>query len=341
MVIKLSAADARNKAKSAKRVIENNLLREQELRKKLLQEKKFIDDGFDCQKYALYEAAINKKLQVELDLVFYYKRLVENGIKVIEIGLVRNKSANFQNSADEEALIREEILNLFDEFVKKLKSDPINSYSDLKYIRESNLRALQLVLDSEDRWERFIGDDKFFAEVSSITKDKLFFILEDINKKIRELKKLSRESVNVDLDDAFESNLIEGEYDWTSSDPDLDVISPTTEGNKFIVSWDSEVGGIFTNQVLLSYLGLTWLCTHRGQSFLQVLFGKISENADAGSSSIFLNFRLEKDGWHFINGVNSIFCCRPNDIVELLKYLKYTIDNLDISDESYSLRVSW
>jgi hypothetical protein len=356
MVTRFSASDARLKAEQAKKTFEEQRQIQKELKRKQVKERAAIRVGFKKQRETILSAAIDGNTEIEVDSVFLFRELVDFGVQVIEAGLVKRQPNREEeeegDSLDVDVLeiSKAKILECFDNFIDDAKSDLKVYYGGFQRFHRLNYDALYEAITSERSWSEFTGDDVYIEQVPDDIKARYRTHIEKINENIRAIRGLGIDYDNFedseDSEDYFgdsEDNgeLITGEYFFGDDDEELDVLRPSAEGNKLKIRWSSEHGSNFMNAPLLSDLGLAWLSTDRGQSLIEVVFYALSDAAENGKSNLELNFSLTKDGWYFLFYTRKIFCCMPDELVDIIAYENFTIDDTIATEKSYLIKVSW
>jgi len=345
MVTKLSASEARLKAESAQKARQNQITDEKKQRRLVAKEKALINKRYLIQRRQIISAAIEAKTEIEVDSVILFGELVSVGIQVIEVGVVKRQSSVIKNIVDVTKCdaIKNELLSLFDNFIADSKSDLKIYYNGFKDFHKLNYDALYEALNSNWDWSEFIGDDIFFEMVPDNVKSKFETHFSSINSKIKEFKRCKTIFI-VDYDDeveADEDNLISDEFFFSDKDNYVNILEPSIDGNFFKIKWISEAGSSFMNAPLLSDSGLAWLSTYRGQNLIESIFNALSDAAEQGKSSVKLDFSLTEDGWYFLFDGRKIYCCMPDEIVDIIEQENFTIDETLSTDNSYLIKVSW
>lgn len=346
MVTRFSASEARLKAESAQKARQNQIANEKIQRRLVAKEKALINKKYLLQRRQIISAAIEAKTEIEVDSVILFGELVSVGIQVIEVGVVKSQSSVIKNIIDVTKCdaIKKELLSLFDKFIDDSKPDLKIYYNGFKHFHKLNYDALYDALNSNWEWSEFIGDDIFFEMVPDDVKSKFETHFSSINSKIKEFKRCNTNFI-VEYDDddvqADEDNLISGEFYFSDQDNFIDILEPSIEGNFFKIKWISEVGSSFMNAPLLSDSGLAWLSTYRGQNLIESIFNALSDAAEQAKSSIKLDFSLTKDGWYFLSDGRKVYCCMPDEIVDIIEQENFTIDETLSTDNSYLIKVSW
>lgn len=342
MVTRFSASEARLKAEQAKKTFDEQRQRDKELKKLQAKERAVIRAGFDKQRNSVISAAIDGDREIEVDSVFLFRELVDSGVQVVEEGLVKRQAERKERviNVDELEKIKAEILDHFDKFIDVAKVDLKGYYGGFQRFHRLNYDALYEAINSEWSWSEFIGDDVYFEEVPDDLKAKYDDYFEKINEKIKQYKGVDDED-DEEYDDFDDDELITGEYCFSEDDEELDVLRPSAEGNKLKIRWTSERGITFMNAPLLSNVGLAWLTTFNGQKLIEGVFSALSDSAERGRSSLKLDFSLSKDGWYFVSGGQKIYCCMPDELVDIIERQSFNIDDTKATDKSYSIKVSW
>ena len=135
--------------------------------------------------------------------------------------------------------------------------------------------------------------------------------------------------------------MITGEYLFSDEDEEIDVIKQSVEGNKLKIRWATEAESTFMNYPLLSDVGLVWLSSYRGQNLIEEIFDSLSSAAEMGKTNLKLDFSLTKDGWSFAVGSRKVYCCMPDELVEIIARENFTIDDTKSTQKSYAIKVSW
>lgn len=336
MVTRFSASEARLKAESAQKALEEQRLRDRELKKHLAKERAFVREGFEKQRETIISAAIDGESEIEVESIFLFRELVDVGIQVVEDGLVKKQLVVTGRVVGVDEL-KEEILQLFDVFIDAAKGDLKSYYDGFQRFHRLNYDALYEALNSSWSWSEFYGDEIYAEEVPDELRSKYSDYIERINEKVRAYKGA------FDDDDAYEDEdeLITGEYLFSDEDEDMDVLKPSVEGNKLKIRWSAEEGSTFMNDPLLSDVGLAWLSTYRGQNLIEEVFESLSNAAEMGKSTLKLDFSLSKDGWYFLTGGRKVFSCMPDELVEIISRENFTIDDTVSTQKSYAIKVSW
>ena len=345
MVTRFSASEARLKAENAQKTLEVQRKINEELKKSIAKESAFIKQGFEQQKIDVISAAIDGKTEIVVVSIYLYRELIDSGIQVVEEGVVKQQNQKHEKVIDVEVRekIKDEILEHFDVFIDASKHDLKGYYGGLKRFHRQNYDALYEVISSDWSWIEFYGDDVYLEEVPDDLKSKYFDYFEKINEKIKEFK-----AYNEDLDfedDDYENyddgQLVTGEYCFSDADDEVDLLKPSVEGNALKIRWTAEAGSTYMNDPLLSVEGLAWLSTYRGQNLIEEIFDSLSSAAEMGKTNLRLDFSLTNDGWSFVVGSRKIFCCMPDELVEIIARENFTIDDTTSTQKSYVIKVSW
>ena len=345
MVTRFSASEARLKAENAQKTLEDQRKINEELKKSIAKESAFIKQGFEQQKIDVISAAIDGKTEIVVVSIYLYRELIDSGIQVVEEGVVKQQNQKHEKVIDVEVRekIKDEILEHFDVFIDASKHDLKGYYGGLKRFHRQNYDALYEVISSDWSWIEFYGDDVYLEEVPDDLKSKYFDYFEKINEKIKEFK-----AYNEDLDfedDDYENyddgQLVTGEYCFSDADDEVDLLKPSVEGNALKIRWTAEAGSTYMNDPLLSVEGLAWLSTYRGQNLIEEIFDSLSSAAEMGKTNLRLDFSLTNDGWSFVVGSRKIFCCMPDELVEIIARENFTIDDTTSTQKSYVIKVSW
>ena len=345
MVTRFSASEARLKAENAQRTLEDQRKRNEETKKSIAKERAFIKQGFEQQKVAVISAAIDGKTEIVVDSIYLYRELTDSGIQVVEEGLVKKQNQKHEKNIDlgVREKIKDEILEHFDTFIDASKHDLKGYYGGLKGFHRQNYDALYEVITTDWSWSGFYGDEVYTEEVPDDLKSKYFDYFEKINQKIKEFK-----AFNEDLDfeedddeDCDDGQLVTGEYFFSDEDDEVDLLEPSVKGNTLKIRWSAEEGSTYMNDPLLSDVGLAWLSTYRGQKLIEDIFYSLSSAAEMGKTNLKLDFSLTKDGWSFVVGSRKVFCCMPDELVEIIARENFTIDDTTSTQKSYAIKVSW
>ena len=336
MVTRFSASEARLKAENAQKTLEEQRLRDKELKKSLARERAFVRDAFEKQSEALISAAIDGHKEIEVESVFLFRELVDVGVQVVEEGLVKKQLVLTGKVVGVDA-IKEEILHLFDLFIDAAKGDLKSYYDGFQRFHRLNYDALYEALNSDWSWSEFYGDEIYAEEIPEELRSKYSDYIERINEKVRAYKG----AFDDDDDYEDEDDLITGEYLFSDEDEEIDVLKPSVEGNKLKIRWTTESDKTFMNDPLLSDIGLAWLSTYRGQNLIEEVFESLSCAAEIGKSTLKLDFSLSKDGWYFLAGGRKIYSCMPDELVAIIAREKFTIDDTVSTLKSYAIKVSW
>jgi hypothetical protein len=343
MVTRLSASQARLKVEMAKKLIEEQRIREKEIKRNQAKERAFLLKGFERQRELIISAAIDGNTEIEVDSVFLFRELIDSGIEVVERGLVRKQADCQETKINPSQLehLKEEILEQFDKFIDDAKSDLKGYYGGLKRFHKFNYDSLYTVINSERRHIEYGGDYIYIEDVPDNFKEKYRKYLDKINEKIQAYKEYKEDGSNEIHNYETEDDLVEGDYCFSDENEEIDVLKPSVEGNTLKIRWNSEEGSTFMNAPLLSDIGLAWLSTYRGQILIEEVFNALSESAEMGKSSMKLDFSLTKDGWYFHAGGREIFCCMPDELVDIIARENFTIDDTIATEKTYSIKVSW
>ncbi len=336
MVTRFSASEARLKAENAQKTLEEQRLREKELRKTLAKERAFVREGFDKQRETVISAAIDGHNEIEVESIFLFRELVEVGVQVVEEGLVKKQLVVTGKVVGVDEL-KEEILQFFDMFIDAAKGDLKSYYDGFQRFHRLNYDALYEALNSDWSWSEFYGDEIYADEVPQELRDKYSDYIERINERVRAYKGAFEEDDHYEDDD----DLITGEYLFSDDDEEMDVLKPSVEGNKLKIRWANEAESTFMNDPLLSDVGLAWLSTYRGQSLIEEVFESLSSAAEMGKSTLKLDFSLSKDGWYFLADGRKVFSCMPDELVAIIARENFTIDDTVSTQKSYAIKVSW
>jgi len=345
MVTRLSASEARLKAESAQKSLEEQRKRNTEITKSIAKERALIKQGFERQKVQVISAAIDGKTEIIVDSIYLFRELTDSGIQVVEEGLVKKQNQKHEKVIDigEREKIKDEILEHFDTFIDASKHDLKGYYGGLKQFHRHNYDALYEVITTDWSWSGFYGDEVFLEEVPDDLKSKYFDCFEKINQKIKEFKAYN-EDLDYEADDDEDYNdgqLVTGEYYFSDEDDEVDLLKPSVKGNTLKIRWSAEEGSTYMNDPLLSDVGLAWLSTYRGQKLIEDIFYSLSSAAEMGKTNLKLDFSLTKEGWSFVIGSRKVFCCMPDELVEIIAKENFTIDDTTSTQKSYSIKVSW
>lgn len=335
MVTRFSASEARLTAEQASKALEEQRQREKELKKNQAKERAVVKTGFDKQRESIISAAIDGDNEIEVDSVFLFRELVNVGVQVVEEGLVKKQLVVTGKVVGVDDL-KEEILQLFDEFIDAAKGDLKKYYDGFQRFHRLNYDALYEALNSDWNWSEFYGDEIYSEEVPDEVKGKYSVHIERINERVRAYKG----AFEVD-DDNEDDDLITGEYLFSDEGEEMEVLKPSVEGNKLKIRWSTEEGSTFMNCPLLSDVGLAWLSTYRGQNLIAEVFESLSSAAEMGKSNMKLDFSLSKDGWYFLANGLKVFSCMPDELVAIIARENFTIDDTLSNQKSYAIKVSW
>ena len=345
MVTRFSASEARLKAENAQKTLEDQRKINEELKKSIAKESAFIKQGFEQQKIDVISAAIDGKTEIVVVSIYLYRELIDSGIQVVEDGLVKQQNQKHEKVIDVEVRekIKDEILEHFDVFIDASKHDLKGYYGGLMRFHRQNYDALYEVISSDWIWIEFYGDDVYLEEVPDDLKSKYFDYFEKINEKIKEFKAYNEDLDFEDDDDENydDGQLVTGEYCFSDVDDEVDLLKPSVEGNALKIRWTAEAGNTYMNDPLLSDVGLAWLSTYRGQNLIEEIFDSLSSAAEMGKTNLTLDFSLTNDGWSFVVGSRKIFCCMPDELVEIISRENFTIDDTTSTQKSYAIKVSW
>ena len=344
MVTRFSASEARLKAENAQRTLEDQRKRNEETKKSTAKERAFIKQGFEQQKVAVISAAIDGKTEIIVDSIYLYRELTDSGIQVVEEGLVKKQHQKHEKVIDvgEREKIKDEILEHFDKFIDDSKHDLKGYYGGLQRFHRKNYDALYEVINSDWSWYEFYGDDVYSEEVPDDLKSKYFDYFEKINEKIKEFKAYEEDFDDDDDDEDYDDGeLVTGEYCFSDEDDEVDLLKPSVKGNTLKIRWTTEEGSTYMNDPLLSDVGLAWLSTYRGQKLVEDIFYSLSSAAEMGKTNLKLDFSLTMDGWSFVVGSRKVFCCMPDELVEIIARENFTIDDTTSTQKSYAIKVSW
>jgi hypothetical protein len=343
VVTRFSASEARLKAESAQKSLEELRKKNEEQKKSIAKERALIKHGFEQQRARVISAAIDGNTELIVDSVYLFSKLIGSGIQVVEEGLVkkRNLKINEVIELDGREKIKEQILEHFDTFIDASTQDLKHYYGGLKRFHRQNYNALYEVITSEWSWDTFYGDDIYSELVPDDLKSKYFDYFEKINDKIKEFKGYDGD-LDVDDDEGYDDDqLLTGEYCFGVDDDEVDLLKPSVEGNKLKIRWTADEGGTHMNDPLLSGVGLAWLSTYRGQNLIEEIFGSLSSAAEMGKTNLRLDFSLIKDGWFFVGGGRKVFCCMPDELVELIIRENFAINDVTSTQKTYAIKVSW
>jgi hypothetical protein len=344
MVAIFSADEARLKAVKAKKIIDELKIKKEVSRQTLVKERAILKAGLDRQQYQIIFAAIDQKTELLVGAVYFYQDLIKAGVKVLEVGEVKNQFVsqhNIEEFDNEKEILKKQVFKEFDKFINDSKNDLKEYYGSMDRFHKLNFNAVCDALNSNEE-ARYSGDDIFFSEVPKFLMSKYYDNIDNINRKIREYRRCKYNS-NSDVysSSRTDDDLIEGEYYFGFDDESVDVLKPTHEGNFFKIIWTSESGDTHMNKPLVSAEGLAWLSSYRGQSLIELIFESLSSAAEQGKSIYKLDFSLSKDGWYFLYSGRKIYCCIPVELVGIIEQQSFTIDSTASTDESFSIKVSW
>jgi len=345
MVTRFSASEARLKAESAQIFLKEERKRNEELKKSIAKDRAYINRGFEQQKLQAISAAIDGKTELVVDSIYLFKRLTDRGIQVVEEGLVKKQIQKHAKVIDLDVRekIKEEILEHFDTFIDASKRDLKSYYDGLERFHMQNYDALYEVITSDWNGSGFYGDYVYSEDVPDNLKAKYFDYFEKINDKIKELKDFD-EHLGFDEDndeDYDDGQLVTGEYCFGDDDVEVDLLTPSVKGNILKIRWAAQEGGTYMNDLLFSDVGLAWLSTSRGQNLIEEIFDSLTSASEMAKTNLNLNFSLTKDGWSFLVGGRKVFCCMPDELVEIIASENFTIDDTTSTQKSYAIKVSW
>jgi len=342
MATRFSASEARLKAENAQKLFQEHREKTDELKKLIAKERSTIKNGYKRQSIEIIAAAIDAKTEIEVDEVFLSEDLLNLGLEVLEVGLVKKKS----NPRDEEAdgirakILKAEIIESFDEFIDKSKRSLKRYYEGFSHFHKSNYDALYEAINSEWGWHEFYGDDIYSEEIPDDLKEDFSKNIEKINLKIKEYINLL-ERIKLNVEDDFDRNeLVKGESLFLNDEVE-ELEKPSIEGNKFKIRWKADDSITYMNDPLLSDVGLAWLSGYRGQNLIEEVFSSLSYASEMGKSSLKLSFLLTKDGWVFQALHKKIYCCMPDELVDIIARENFTIEDTTSTQRSYSIKVSW
>ena len=330
---RFSASEARLKAESAQKTLNEQLLTDKELKKTLAKERLFLRDGFEKQRVSVISAAIDGHNEIEVESVFLFRELLDVGVQVVEEGLVKKQLLVTGKVVGVDEL-KEEILHLFDLFIDAAKGDVKSYYDGFQRFHRLNYDALYEALNSDRSWSAFYGDEIYAEEIPEELRSKYSDYIERINQRVRAYKGAYEEDDDAD-------DLITGEYLFSDEDEEIDVIKQSVEGNKLKIRWATQGESTFMNYPLLSDVGLAWLSSYRGQNLIEEIFDSLSSAAEMGKTDLKLDFSLTKDGWSFAVGSRKVYCCMPDELVEIIARENFTIDDTKSTQKSYAIKVSW
>ena len=345
MVKRLSASDARLKAEHAQESLKEQRKRNEELKKSIAKDRAIIKKGFEHQRVQVISAAIDGKTELVVDSIYLFRELTDSGIQVVEVGLVKkqNKKQEKVIDLDVREKIKEEILECFDAFIDASKRDLKSYYDGLERFHMQNYNALYEVINSDWSGGEFYGDDVYILDVPSYLSAKYIHHIKKINIKILELK-VFNEDLDSDEDndeDYDDGQLVTGEYCFGDDDDEVDLLRSSAKGNILKIRWSAEEGSTYMNDPLLSDVGLAWLSTSSGQNLFEEIFDSLTSASDMGKTNLNLNFSLTKDGWAFLVGGRKVFCCMPDELVDIIASEDFTIEDTISNEKSYSIKVSW
>ena len=352
MVTRFTASEARLKAETAKKTLVDQHKKTLEIKKILAKERTVIKQGFETLRINIMHAALEGKNEIEVDSVYLFRDLIDSGIQVVETGLVKKQNLRCEKIIDPEISekIKDEILEKFDKFIDASKQDIKGYYGRFQLFHRLNYDALYEVINSDWSWSKFEGDSIYTDEVPDDLKAKYFIYIEKINEKIQEFKAYNTdlifdtdktEDFDTDVEEDYDDQLIEGEYFFSKDDEEVDLLKPSVMGNTLKIKWTSETGNTYMNDPLLSEVGLAWLSTYRGQNLVDAIFDSLNSAAEMGRTNLKLNFSLDKDGWSFDSGSRKVFCCMPDELVEIISRENFSIDDTKSTQKTYSIKVSW
>ena len=345
MVTRLSASDARLKAEHAQESLKEQRKRNEELKKSIAKDRAIIKQGFEHQRVQVISSAIDGKTELVVDSVYLFRELTDSGVTVVEVGLVKKQNKKQEKVIDLNVRekIKEEILERFDAFIDASKRDLKSFYDGLERFHRLNYDALYEVINSDWNGSDFYGDDVYLIDVPDYLTAKYFPYIEKINEKIKELKAFdeyldSDEDNDEDYDDG---QLVTGEYCFGDDDDEVDLLRSSAKGNILKIRWSAEEGSTYMNDPLLSDVGLAWLSTFRGQNLFEEIFDSLTSAAEMAKTNLKLDFSLTKEGWTFVIGSRKMFCCMPDELVEIIARENFTIDDTTATQKSYAIKVSW
>jgi hypothetical protein len=345
MATRFSASEARLKAENVQKTLEVQRKKDDEQKKILAKDRALIKQGFENQKVKVISAAIDGQTEIVVDSIYLFRELLKFGIEVVEVGLVKKQNQKHEKIIDWVSVknIKEEILEHFDVFIDAAKDDLKSYYGGIKQFHSENYDALNRVINSNSSWSEFDGDYIFEEEVPDDLKSKYVDFFEIINEKIKELKDCYEEfNANEDDGDYYDDGqLITGEYYFSSEDDEVDLLKPSAKRNLLKIRWNAEAGSTYMNDPLLSDVGLAWLSTYRGQNLIEQIFNSLNSAAEMGKTNLKLDFSLTADGWLFVVGSKNVFCCMPDELVEIIAREEFTIDDTTSTKKSYAIKVSW
>jgi hypothetical protein len=342
MATRFSANDAREKAKAAQKSLDEEKERAKLDKKSLEKERAIIKRGFAEQRSKIFSAAIDGRTEIETDSIYWYKKLLINGIEIIEEGDIEPLLKHQQKNKPK---VKAEILQLFDNFIDEAKNDLKHYYGGLEPFHSFNYDALYEAITSKYSGDEFNGDDIYNDYIPVNLRFKYIEHFQKINKKIKDYRGLTHGSekygsdyIEEDKDNDFQDV---NEYLYSYEDKDMDILKPSIEGNKIKIRWSSAVENLYMNETLFSGIGLAWLSGEKGQLLVEEIFNRLRSAAEMGKTFIKLNFKLTTEGWSLILGHKKVSCCMPDELTEIIAIENFTIADTTSTAKSYSIQVSW
>jgi hypothetical protein len=343
---RLSANEVRQISENAQKAIAEEKLKEKELQKIAAKTKSHIKSGYKKQKNSIIAAAIDGDKEIQLDTVFLFKDLIQVGLVVRETGSISSRVKLAESRTDQIKIVeaKDSVMDAFSDFIDESKRDLKDYYFSFKELHENNLEVLLDEMKSNSTHREFGGDEIYADEVSSSLKKKYQPYIDSVNQKLLIYKKLYfKDKLDQYLDDEPYEDIdpSEGEYTFTIDDDTAELLKPASEGNFFTIKWDSEVAHKFMNNPIFSKEGLSWLSDFRGNILIESIFEYIVAAAEEGLNYQTLTFSLTNDGWYFNKESREIYCCNPNDLIEIIKNEKYTVLETKSSEKSFTIKVAW
>ena len=372
MVTKFSASEARQTVELAKQQAERdqkaNEARKRDedaLREKQSLIQEAIDRGWAAQKTLIIDAAIDRKKELTLRTPIYkFRNLIDVGIDFIEIGWVKNQEVetnedlysyeDYERRSEMIGSLEEGIRLLTRELMQAAHSDWGQYYGSVEKYIESINRAVDEAIESTSGV--FDGDYILWVDVPGHLRRKYGTHFSHITNAIKFLKK-SRTNPLYGLPKRIKKKreeMVYGQYIFSYKDQRVEILGEPHEllndddgwvdedKNHYKVKWISDENLEFMSEPLFTKNGLNWISGEYGQNLLDAIFDCLKGAAAKGKNITSLKFKLNNDGWNFVNDAGYHYpSCMPDDLVEIIARQDFIIADTSATSRSYTIKVKW
>jgi hypothetical protein len=338
MIKRFTASLAQKEVELAERKALEEIRINEEEKKRNLKKKKALLNGWKKQKELILKAAMDGEHELTLSsTIFYFKKLLDLGFKVVEVGRVLNQNIDAEKIELLSNLKKLENLpyQLLEKFIDNNQKILQPIYGSKKFMYSSLSGALDESIQSKS--SIFDGD----AIVWSSLKKKDLAILkpefDEITKSIIGYKKYHSE-MQSGLHDIPE--YVVGRYNYSYEDSSVGELKLNDIGNLFKISWNKNTQNEYCNKVLFSAEGSAWVASIHGQHLFGKIFTLIKFSSSKGLRAINLNFEFFEKFWRYKEQF-SISSCHPEEIANLLEYEGFRVNKKLPTANEFILEISW